>query len=107
MMTIRGWAGIGPDYNGLIRFGHTSTETDELNPLWPLRPSAPDPVIDQARRLGLAPVIDVAQVDEHLAAKRRSDPVEVERSELVPLGDNHQRVGALGRGISIVGEFHS
>src|SRR5436305_6388210 len=107
MTTIRGWAGIRPDYNGLIRFGHTSTETDELNPLWPFRPSAPDPIIDQARGLGLTPVIDVAQVEEHIAPKRGRDPVEVQRSKLVPLGDDHQRVGTLGRDISVVGELHA
>src|SRR4051794_23472903 len=98
MTTIRGWAAMRPDYNCLIRFGHTSTETDELNPLLSSRLARADPVIRQSSLFGLASVIDIAQVDQHLPAKRRRNPLEVERSELIPLGDDHQRVRALGRG---------
>src|SRR5437764_13097280 len=54
------------------------------------------------RHLGRA--IDVAQVDQHRLLHHRFDAVEIERAELLPLGDDHQRIGALGARVRTVGE---
>ncbi len=51
----------------------------------------------QARLLDLLGRIDVAQVDQHRLAHRGGQPLEVERAQRVPFGDQHHRVGALGR----------
>src|SRR5215210_2707158 len=69
-----------------------------------LNPAPPDSKISKARLLGLLAVVDIAKIDQHLAAHRRRDFLEVERSEFVPFGDDHQRIGAVGRRISVMGK---
>src|SRR5512135_2446901 len=39
--------------------------------------------------------VDVAQVDQHRPLHYALEPVEIERAELLPLGDDHQRGSAL------------
>ena len=70
--------------------------------------SAPAHAVEgKARLFSLAAIVDVAQVDEDLALERGGDALEVEGAEFVPLGDDHQRIGSVGGGISIVGEVYA
>src|SRR4029079_8555393 len=55
--------------------------------------------------LRLAWIIDVPEVDQDLAAKRRCNTLEIECAELVPLGDNDQHVGAVRCSISVIREL--
>ena len=65
------------------------------------RPRAADSVIEKPGLARLGRIVNVAQVDEDLAAKQAGDAVEVEGAELVPLGNDHQHVGAVRRAIGI------
>jgi len=40
--------------------------------------------------------IDIAQIDQHIAAHGLQGALQVKRSELVPLGEHHQDIGAIG-----------
>ena len=62
-------------------------------------------MIGKAGLLRIAAVVDVSQVNEHLAAEDRREPVEIECSEFVPFGYDDHRIGPFGRGIGVVGEL--
>src|SRR6185312_10863669 len=56
-----------------------------------LLPRPPDALIGEAVAGGLLRPVDVAQVDQHWPLHRRLQPREVERAELLPLGDDDER----------------
>ena len=62
-------------------------------------------IISKPGFFGVGTVVDVAQINEDLAAEQAGDAVEVERPELVPFGDNDQDIGALGCRIGVLGEL--
>src|SRR5689334_11440315 len=68
------------------------------------RPRPPDAVINEPELRHLGWTIDIAQIDQHGLLHHRFDAVEIERAELLPFGDDHQRVGVLGARIRAVGE---
>ena len=59
-----------------------------------VRPHAPDAVVVEAPARHVVGLIDVAQVDQDRPRHHGLQAVEIERAELLPLGDDHQRVGA-------------
>src|SRR5438105_1748887 len=83
----------------------TTIRGASMTPLGRLRPAASDAEISEPRLLRVVARIDVAQVDEHLAAHQLSDLGEVERTEFVPFGDDHQRVRISRSRQCIGGEF--
>src|SRR5438270_2848515 len=56
--------------------------------------AAADTSVDEAELAHRGRHVDVAAVDQHRPTHRRLDPREVKLPELVPLGDEHERVGA-------------
>src|SRR3954470_1991854 len=66
---------------------------------------APDPLVVQARRADRVRLQRVAPVDDQPAVHRLGDGRPVEVAELVPLGDQHDRVGVAHRVDGRVGEL--
>ena len=56
------------------------------------------------RRARLGRIVDVPEIDQRIASRDALHPVEVERSEWIPFGEDHDRVGALHRIIRPVQE---
>src|SRR5689334_4132315 len=55
---------------------------------------AANAAVDEAQALDDGRVVDVAAVDDDRGAHQSLDAGQVELPELVPLGDQHERVGA-------------
>ena len=66
---------------------------------------APDALVAQARGARGRRIERVAPVDQHVAPHRARDGGEVELAELVPLGHEHDGVGAGDRAERVVGEL--
>src|ERR1700689_1766951 len=64
---------------------------------WIRSPPA-DALVDQARGADRLRLQGVAPVDDHVATHAGCDRGPVELEELGPLGDQHHRIGLLGRG---------
>src|SRR4051794_3100267 len=67
----------------------------------------PDALVDQAGRANGLRVERVAPVDEDRARHRIGDGLQVEALELVPLGDQHDRVGPRHAAERVVGEVEA
>src|SRR5215470_14234920 len=67
----------------------------------------PDAGIEKAVLVHVLGAIDVAQVDHHWTRHQLLEAVEVERAELLPFGDDHQRIGALGAIVCAIAIGHA
>src|SRR5205085_8482375 len=63
---------------------------------------AADALIDEAGGFHVFGAVDVAEVDDDGLRHGRLQPVEVERPELHPFGDDDDRIGAFRAGIGIL-----
>ncbi len=63
---------------------------------------SPDAHIGEAVPGDFLRPVDVAQVDDHRPRHRLLELVEIERAELLPFGDDDQRIGAFGAAIGAV-----
>ena len=61
------------------------------------RGAAPIGIVGEAELAHLVRLVDVAAVEDHRLLHQRLHALEVRPAELVPLGDEQQRVGALER----------
>src|SRR5262245_22148158 len=68
------------------------------------RPSAANGEVREALRLHLLGRIDVASVENDWRSHQRPHLAEVGLAELVPLGDDRQRVGAVERVVALVAQ---
>ena len=50
----------------------------------------------------VAGIVDISAVEDHRLGKQGLDALEVRTPESLPLGDNHQRVGAFQRLVRVV-----
>src|SRR5689334_16756545 len=81
--------------------------TPSLRWLGPFYPPAADAEITKASFFRFLAIIDVPKVDQDPAAKRRRNFLQVERSELVPLGHDDERVCTRRRGVRVIRELDS
>src|SRR4051812_3411165 len=104
----------GRSTSGRTGFGTVTVSGRSRVPSPPTRITAcigasglPDALVDQAGRADGLRVEGVAPVDEHVAGHRLGDLGEVDLLELVPLGDEHDRVGARDAAEGVVGEVEA
>ena len=60
-------------------------------PVLKSRPGPSNAFVDEAVARDLVRPIDVAKIDQHRLRHDFLQPLEVERAELLPFGDDHQR----------------
>src|SRR5262245_38868382 len=68
--------------------------------------SASDAFVDKACLFDVVRLIDVLEIDDYRACHDLFEARQIERAELLPFGDNDQRVGAGGSGIGAVAIGH-
>src|SRR4051812_45993312 len=109
------YARNGRSTSGRTGFGTVTVSGRSRVPSPPTRITActavssrlPDALVDQAGRAHGRRVEGVAPVDEQRAGHRAGDGFEVERLELVPLGDEHDGVGVAHAAEGVVGELQA
>src|SRR5690242_20198849 len=60
-----------------------------------------DAVVAKASGERLLTAVDVPEIDQDLGRHHFSKPMEIQGAELLPLGHDHKRIGALGASIRI------
>src|SRR5262252_9439895 len=68
-------------------------------------PATPDSDVFHSGGLDFRRLVDVAQIAQHGVAHDPAQTGQVQASELVPFGDDRQRVGAPRRLIDVLGEL--
>ncbi len=84
-----------------VRADVAGASSDEKRP----HSSAPaDAEVGEAELLQRSGVVDVPSVEDHRPAKEPLDPLEIGLAKLVPLGDQHQSVGAVAGFIALAAD---
>src|SRR3954468_655538 len=106
------WARNGRSTSGSTGLGTVTVSGRSRVPSPPTRITActaasplADALVHQPGRADRGRVERVAPVDEHVAGHRAGDRGEVDAPELVPLGDEHDRVGVAHAAERVVGEL--
>src|SRR4051812_24211099 len=104
MTVIRGLSSILPV---ITRQSASDTLQSTMEKSLERRPPAANAMVAKACFFRLGRVVNVAKVDQGLAGERSRDTIQVQSSEFVPLGDDHEHIGSVGCSIGIIREFNS